>query len=64
MASSAPTGRVGGAVRTAAAAAAAAAGEDPTFTILHEEIRHQRYLTFFDRKVQFPPTLEHPQVRQ
>jgi len=37
-------------------------GDEPMFTILEEEMQHQRYLTLYNRKVKFPSTPEHPEV--
>jgi len=37
-------------------------GGEPVFTILEEEITFQRYLTFYNRRVRFPTTSEHPEV--
>ena len=42
------------AAAAATAATAAAAAADPVFTVLSERVVHQRYLTLYNRAVQFP----------
>jgi hypothetical protein len=46
-----------------AAASAAGAAAGPVFTLLSEEVVHQRYLTFFNRRIQFPTAEDGQPVR-